>query len=254
MKPFLRRLYKGNDAAGRWFRGGLFVFDVLTIAYFLLTATSQIDATLIAVDVIIGAVVLADISARIFIAEKRWREIMSLPTLADVVVVASLAAPVLVGSNLAFLRVLRILRLVRSFRLAQQFDRSLSALRINTRVSIAAANLLAFIFVVTSMVWVLEHDRNPGVENYIDALYFTITTLTTTGYGDIVLTDRAGRILTILIMVLGVGFFLQLLQAIYRPNKAEVECEECGLSLHDHDASHCKHCGTVINIPTEGET
>lgn len=254
MKATLRRLYEGDTRPGRWFRGALFVFDVVTVAYFLFTATSQIDATLIAVDLAIGAVVLADLSARIWIAGNRWKTVLSLGTLVDLVVVTSLAAPLFAGSNLAFLRVLRLLRLIRSFRLAQRLDRALRPLSINTRVSVAAANLAAFVFVVTSMVWVIEHDRNPDVQNYIDALYFTITTLTTTGYGDIILTDRIGRVLTIFIMIFGVGFFLQLIQAIYRPAKAEVECGECGLELHDRDASHCKHCGTVIRIPTEGET
>ena len=32
------------------------------------------------------------------------------------------------------------------------------------------------------------------------------------------------------------------------------ECPECGLSRHDPDAVHCKHCGAVVNIPTEGAT
>jgi len=31
------------------------------------------------------------------------------------------------------------------------------------------------------------------------------------------------------------------------------ECHSCGLSLHDADAVHCKHCGTVIHIDTEGQ-
>jgi hypothetical protein len=33
------------------------------------------------------------------------------------------------------------------------------------------------IFIVTSTVYVTQHDRNPNIRNYIDALYFTIATL-----------------------------------------------------------------------------
>ncbi|SPJ23732.1 ion channel [Palleronia abyssalis] len=250
----IRALYEGEDRKALAFRGALFVFDLATIAYFLLTATATIDSTILAVDLAISVFVAADLIARFSISDHRWKFFLSVTTLADIVVIATLLVPLFAGSNLAFLRALRILRLLRGFHLMRQLDNVFQVISVNTRVSVAAANLLVFIFVVTSMVWVLEHDKNPGVETYVDALYFTITTLTTTGYGDITLTDRAGRILTIFIMLFGIGFFLKLIQALYRPDKVEIECSECGLKLHDPDASHCKHCGTVINIPTEGET
>ncbi len=250
----IAQLYEGSGTGPRMFRAALFAFDLATIGYFLMTATAEVDARIIAADLAIGVVVLADLCARFAIADNRWRFALSLPTLADLVVIVSLAAPLVTGSNMGFLRVLRALRLLRSFRLARGLDLALDRLNVNTRISVAAVNLLAFIFVATSIVWVVEHERNPDLNTLVDALYFTITTLTTTGYGDIVLEDRVGRLLTIFMMVFGVGFFLQLLQAIYRPNKAEVTCSRCGLSLHDRDASHCKHCGNTIYIETEGET
>ncbi|PZX16246.1 voltage-gated potassium channel [Palleronia aestuarii] len=254
MKATLRTLYEGDGAAGRWFRAGLLVFDLATIAYFLVTATAKPDATLLIFDTGIGALVALDVAARCAIAERKLRFLLSLPTLADLVVLASLAVPIVTGSNLGFLRVLRILRLMRTFRLAERLDGLTQGWDVNTRVVVAAANLAAFIFVVTSLVWVWEHDRNENVATYVDALYFTVTTLTTTGYGDITLTDRVGRIMTIGIMVFGVGFFLKLLQALYQPAKIEQRCRQCGLELHDRDASHCKHCGSVIYIETEGDT
>ncbi len=53
-------------------------------------------------------------------------------------------------------------------------------------------------------------------------------------------------------MVLGVGLFLRLLQAIFRPDKVRFECPDCGLLIHDMDAVHCKHCGRVLHIRDEG--
>lgn len=254
MLTTLKRLYEGEGTGPRVFRYCLVVFDVVTIAYFLFTATADLDTRLLIIDLCVGAVIVADVAARIAIADARVKFLFSLTTLADLIVIASLLAPLVAGSNLAFLRVLRVLRLVRSFHLIDELDRITSNLDLNRRVARAALNLAAFIFVVTSLVWVWEHDRNANLQTYIDALYFTITTLTTTGYGDIILTDRVGRILTIVIMIFGVGFFLRLLQAIYRPNKIEHKCHDCGLELHDRDASHCKHCGNTIYVETEGET
>ncbi|MCP1199359.1 ion channel [Notoacmeibacter sp. MSK16QG-6] len=236
------------------FRWALLAFDIVTIGYFIATAFGPMTTDLIVVDTLIGIVLLLDFLARLIVERPLWKFLLSPVTWADIIVLLSLLAPLLIGPNFAFLRVLRALRLVRSFRLAHELRRITGDMPVNTRVVVAATNLAAFIFVVTTLVWVLEHERNPALDNYWDALYFTITTLTTTGYGDIVLSDRLGRVITVLIMIFGVGFFLNLLQAIYRPAKANAPCPECGLRVHDYDASHCKHCGHVIRIETDGST
>jgi voltage-gated potassium channel len=59
--------------------------------------------------------------------------------------------------------------------------------------------------------------------------------------------------LSVLIMVLGVALFLRLVQTIFRPAKVIHECPDCGLTRHDPDAVHCKHCGRILHIETEGE-
>ncbi|MGE3248086.1 MAG: potassium channel family protein, partial [Beijerinckiaceae bacterium] len=76
--------------------------------------------------------------------------------------------------------------------------------------------------------------------------------LTTTGFGDITMTDTSGRMLAVIIMILGVALFLRLIQTIFRPQKVAYPCPDCGLKRHEPDAVHCKHCGHILNIPTEG--
>jgi voltage-gated potassium channel len=125
--------------------------------------------------------------------------------------------------------------------------------RRNNEIIESAVNLFIFVFVVTAIVYVLEGRRNPNIEHFLDALYFTVATLTTTGFGDITMTDTVGRVLTVVIMVVGVGLFLRLIQTIFRPSKVLFPCPDCGLRRHDPDAVHCKHCGRILNIPTEGD-
>jgi len=109
-----------------------------------------------------------------------------------------------------------------------------------------------FIFVMASLVFVVAFGDRAGPGAYVDALYFTVSTLTTTGFGDITLTTPGGKLLTVFIMVVGVGLFLQLARAIFQPSKVRYKCPECGLSRHDPDAIHCKHCGGPLKIETEG--
>ncbi len=54
------------------------------------------------------------------------------------------------------------------------------------------------------------------------------------------------------VMIIGVTLFLRLAQVMFRPLKVHQPCHECGLTLHDPDAVHCKQFGTTINITTDG--
>ena len=77
--------------------------------------------------------------------------------------------------------------------------------------------------------------------------------VTTTGFGDITLTGSLGRMISVVVMICGVTLFLRLAQVLFRPVKVRETCRKCGLSLHDADAVHCKHCGATIHIETEGD-
>ena len=186
------------------------------------------------------------------IANRFWNFAIRFTSVADLIVILSLlAAPFI--ENLAFLRVVRMLRLLRSYHVMRELEEMSPWFRRNNEIIVSSINLFVFIFIFTAVVFVLEHEQNEHINNYLDALYFTVATLTTTGFGDITMTDTAGRVLSVVIMVVGVGLFLRLVQTIFRPAKVLYPCPDCGLQRHDPDAVHCKHCGRILNISTEGE-
>ena len=47
---------------------------------------------------------------------------------------------------------------------------------------------------MTGLVYETQHRTNPNITDYADALYFTVTALTTTGFGDITLPGTLGRL------------------------------------------------------------
>ncbi|HEY9789400.1 MAG TPA: potassium channel protein [Candidatus Obscuribacterales bacterium] len=49
--------------------------------------------------------------------------------------------------------------------------------------------------------------------NFLDALFMTVTTLTTVGYGEVHPLDRAGQIYTMVLILVGVGFLIYILSA-----------------------------------------
>jgi len=58
----------------------------------------------------------------------------------------------------------------------------------------------------------------------VDALHFTVTSLTTTGYSDITLPRPTGRLLSVLVMICGVTLFFRLAQVVFRPFKVHFPC------------------------------
>lgn len=251
LRAKLQALYFGEGRRARRFRYGLIVFDVVTIAVFLVSSIARERWWMIPLDLAIAFVLLLDFAARLYAERERMRHLLSLTTAADLIVIVSLLLPFFI-ENLAFLRIARALRLLRSYHLLRDLRRDSAWFQRNEDIIQRTVNLAVFIFIVTSVVYVTQHLVNPQISNYVDALYFTITTLTTTGFGDITLKTPGGRLLAVVIMVVGVGLFLRLLQAIFRPNKVRHECPDCGLLVHDVDAVHCKHCGRVLHIRDEG--
>jgi voltage-gated potassium channel len=252
MREKVRKLYYGDDARARAFRFAMVGFDLVTVLFFVASSIVEPSPLFYLVDYAIALVLILDFAARAMVANRPWRFALQLSSVADLIVIASLLAPAFID-NLAFLRVVRMLRLLRSYHVVRELRGMSPWFRRNEEVVGSALNLFVFVFVVTAIVYVVEARRNPNIENYLDALYFTVATLTTTGFGDITMTDTLGRTLTIVIMVFGVGLFLRLIQTIFRPIKVRFPCPDCGLQRHDPDAVHCKHCGRVLNIQTEGD-
>jgi voltage-gated potassium channel len=250
-KEFVRHLYHGEGSGPQKFRLFMLGFDILTLIFFVISSMFDPKSGFHWIDYPIALFLLADLAARTWISHTGWRYLLQFHSIADILVIFSLVAH-LFTDNLAFLRVVRMLRLFRSYRLLAQLRVQSKYFARNEDIIHSSLNLLIFIFVITAVVYVVEGRINPKIENYFDALYFTVTTLTTTGFGDIVMTGTAGKMVAVVIMVLGVGLFLRLIQTIFRPSKVNFPCPACGLKRHDADAVHCKHCGHVLNIPDEG--
>jgi voltage-gated potassium channel len=247
----LRVLYEGDTHEAHQFRYALLVFDVTTILFIVVTSFLPRSPAFEWMDVIIGLIVLADFSARLAMSRTPWRDLAHPITVADVAAIVSFLAPV-VGEGIGFLRILRTLRLLRTYQLLARLRTDSVFFRRNEDLIIAAVNLGVFIFIMTGFVYETQRWTNTKIGNYIDALYFTIAALTTTGFGDITLTGTLGHLISVAIMIFGVTLFLRLVQVLLRPDKVRFACPVCALQRHDRDAVHCKACGTVLNIPDEG--
>jgi voltage-gated potassium channel len=231
---------------------GLLVLDLAALGWVILESFLPRSPILPLVDVAFGLVLGAELALRLHGSATARRDILTPGGIADILSVAAfLVSPFLAGWG--FLRSLRIVRLLRSARLVAHLRRDLPLFRQNQEAFVACADLVVFITIMTGIVHATQHGHNPHIGNWADALYFTVTALTTTGFGDITLPGTTGRLISVVIMLAGVTLFFRLAQALFRPPKVRFRCQSCGLGRHEPDAVHCKACGALLNIPDEGD-
>jgi voltage-gated potassium channel len=128
----------------------------------------------------------------------------------DLAVIASLFVSAL-GANLGFLRVLRTVRLLRSYNVLGRLKKLSPAVARNEEVIRAALDLAVFVLVASSLVFVTQRGSNEKIVDFVDALYFTVAALSTTGFGDITLLgSTSGELLSVAMMIVGISLFFRL--------------------------------------------
>ncbi|MDB5529225.1 MAG: potassium channel family protein [Devosia sp.] len=249
LRSTLRLLYHSQSPKAQRFQFTVLIVDLAIIAFFVVTPLLRDNPAFLWIDYSIAGLLLLDLAARVLASTDILRWLRQLPVIVDIFILLTLLAPTLFF-NLGFLRILRLWTLSRSSNIWRPLKkRGLGGYQDTIQ---AVINLLVFLFVVTGFVYTAFANRADGIAGYIDALYFTVATVTTTGFGDITLPGTWGKLASIVIMIIGISLFVRLAQSIFRPNKVQFPCPQCGLQKHDPDAVHCKACGHILNIPDQG--
>jgi hypothetical protein len=66
-------------------------------------------------------------------------------------------------------------------------------------------SIFTLLSVASGLIYTAEHNVNPGINDYFDALYFGLTTLTTVGFGDIVPVTAQGKFVVCGSIIAGVA-------------------------------------------------
>ena len=100
--------------------------------------------------------------------------------------------------------------------------------------------LLILLFMASSLMFFAENEAQPDkFSNIPQAMWWSIITLTTVGYGDVFPVTLGGRFLAGLIAIMGIGLFALpagilgsgFVEEIRRGREAPVICPHCGMEL-----------------------
>lgn len=150
--------------------------------------TSSEEAASLIADIVIWAVFVVELCAKVAISPLKLAYIRQHRI--DVIVV-----PV------PFLRPLRILRLfVYGTRTFAGYRRMLDA-----KVILVYAN--GVVILSSTVIASIEIGSNPAINSFADSLWWSLVTVTTVGYGDIVPQTVIGRAMRVILMISGVGLF-----------------------------------------------
>lgn len=122
-------------------------------------------------------------------------------------------ADLLASLPVAQLKILRVFRLLRVYRLMRDIGpRTLWSTLVHDRANSALMTLLLLGVLVLqfgslTVLWVEEDADGANITSASDALWYTLVTISTVGYGDQYPVTTAGRLIGVLLIVVGVGIF-----------------------------------------------
>ena len=118
------------------------------------------------------------------------------------------------GRLLSSMRMIRLMRLMRLARAAVIIGRSLQAERRLSSTNVFRFAALGTVFLTVLAGAVQSTIDTRDFKTFWDGTWWAVTTVTTVGYGDVYPTSVGGRIVAIIVMLVGVGFVAVLTAAV----------------------------------------
>jgi voltage-gated potassium channel len=109
--------------------------------------------------------------------------------------------------ELRIFRVFMLFRLFKVLRYTHSVNNFLSIVTTKKFEILTLLMLVSFIvFIGGAIIYVFEYGKNPNIHNFFDALYWSLVTISTVGFGDISPVTYQGRVLTMFLIIAGIAF------------------------------------------------
>ncbi len=154
------------------------------------------------IDWIIWAIFTVDVIIRLWKSENKWEYIKKNPL--DFIAIIPL------DSVFRLARVARVFRIIRIISISSHFIKPVFNILHTNGLNKVVTFTFALIFVSAIPIYLVE----PRITTYEDALWWSIVTTTTVGYGDMSPVTFIGRSVAVILMLIGIGLISMLTGSI----------------------------------------
>jgi len=164
------------------------------------------------------------------------------------------------ASILSIVRALRFLRLFKILHIPQINHQSI---QLKEAIDASKEKILVFIYfvlistIIIGSIMYLVEGKESGFTSIPMAIYWTIVTLTTVGYGDISPQTPLGQFIAAFVMILGYGIIAvptgivtaEFAKKSLNSNAVNTKktCRKCQAQVHFDSAKYCYECGTELS-------
>ena len=168
---------------------------------------------------------VVEAAVMLWVVPNRWQWVRQHPVEMIVVVLT----PPFFLSTLQAIRLVRLLRLLRLLRLAPLARRLFTA---------QGVRFTAVTALLTALAGGAAFHQSEAGQSFGDGVYWAITTMTTVGYGDLSPKTPEGKVVAVIVMLVGIGFIAILTgaiaQAFIRPRAVTPDRAQ-GVAVTDHE-------------------
>lgn len=258
-----RIIFHADSPAGKAFDLGLMLAIVLSLLVLMLESVDSLRAdyraSLVNLEWFFTILFSLEYALRIAVVKRPHRYIFSFYGLVDLISILPTYLALFIGGaqffmvfrSLRLLRIFRVLKLIRFVGEANSLNRALLAAR--HKILVFTITVICITFITGTLMYLVEGPEN-GFTSIPTAVYWSIVTLTTVGYGDISPQSPLGQFLASLIMIMGYGIIAvptgivsaELArqpreESLPKPEAKEL-CAHCK-SPYAAGAQYCHHCG-----------
>lgn len=258
-------IFEADTANGKLFDVILLVAILLSIIGVMLESVDEIDKKyhelIIAFEWGFTILFTIEYFFRIYAVNRPFKYIFSFMGIVDLLAIIPTYLIFIfpAAHSLSVIRSIRLIRIFRIFKLSR-YLRGAHTMQIALRSSrpkiiVFLLSIMLFVIILGTLMYIIENSVGTnGFENIPNSIYWSIITLTTVGYGNIVPMTILGKIVASFIMILGYGIIAVptgIVTAEFSRKKREKvstqACPDCSAEGHEMEATFCNKCGAELN-------
>ncbi len=243
-------LYDDKSTAGKAVDLFLIIVNIMAIIHYIVEVET-VDPSklklLFILEIIFVSVFIAEYMLRLLVAENKRKFVFSVYSFFDILSIIPIAFTIY---KIGFLRILRVFRILR-------FQKYLeNEYFFFGRIKPYQLQVMRLIFIIITIVlisagFIYSIEGREGtntLKSFLDAVYFTVSTVTTVGFGDFTPSTNAGKLVTIGIILSGVLLLPyslgRLIKTIIETKPAEDAKSVCSFCHHANPSGidKCEVC------------